>query len=168
MYFRLVSSTAAMFPMRVVVEATADGGDCVKCATGGQCVVDAFTMINGTTPVDQLVSSTLQSLGLGHLQSQARAVIEVNNWKPIPIETIVDSTSSTASSTESLLKDVSTHATLRIITKPCVSAVIVMIIANVPDRTPPFSRWYEKCATVCCARSSIDRRTSSQRSRTTS
>lgn len=107
-----------MFPMRVVVEATADGGDCVKCANGGECVVDAFTMINGATPVDQLVATTLQSLGLAHLQTQARAVVEVNNWKPIALEAIFDNLSPSACSTEALLKDVSTHATLRIITKP--------------------------------------------------
>ncbi len=103
-----------MFPMRVVVEA-AGGGECATCAHTGTCVVDAFTMLNGQTSIDQLVAVTLNALGLGHLAAHARGLVEVNNWKAISLDSITDLHSTCT--TEALLKDVSTHATLKIITK---------------------------------------------------
>jgi hypothetical protein len=54
-----------------VVESVLEG-ECTKCADSGTCVVDAFTMVNSSSNVRQLVPGILSSLGLGHLQTGAR------------------------------------------------------------------------------------------------
>ncbi|CDW52909.1 Homeobox domain containing protein [Trichuris trichiura] len=109
----------AMFPIRCVVETVGDG-QCTKCSVSGAVLVDSYAIVSGFTQLSQLVDTVLMALGLQHLSYGAQGTIQVKNWKPLTFEEVTDDPDIEV---ENLLKDISNHLTLRIVTKQSDSAV---------------------------------------------
>uniref|UniRef100_A0A5S6R4U3 Homeobox domain-containing protein n=1 Tax=Trichuris muris TaxID=70415 RepID=A0A5S6R4U3_TRIMR len=109
----------AMFPIRCVVETVGDG-QCTKCSPSGAVLVDSYAIVSGFTQLSQLVDTVLMALGLQHLSYGAQGTIQVKNWKPLTFEEVTDDPDIEV---ENLLKDISNHLTLRIVTKQSDSAV---------------------------------------------
>ena len=64
-----------MFPIRVVVESVRTG-ECTRCSTTGGTVVDSYAIVNGQTPIGQLVDTVLTALGLQQLNVGAKGTHE--------------------------------------------------------------------------------------------
>ncbi|KAI6192118.1 hypothetical protein M3Y97_00301800 [Aphelenchoides bicaudatus] len=102
-----------MFPVRVVVESVRPN-HCLTCAHEGQTLVDTYTIINQHTQLHNVVETVLSALGMPHLIQDSRGLIQINNWKPIPFESITDNQEDLAAN---LFKEISSNVTLKILTK---------------------------------------------------
>ncbi|CAD6189331.1 unnamed protein product [Caenorhabditis auriculariae] len=103
-----------MFPVRVTVE-TVRAQHCLSCAHDGHVLIDTYAIVSGSTALNQLVETVLSALGHPQLATNARGLVQVNNWKALPFEQITDNQDDTV---QSLFKDISSHITLRILSKP--------------------------------------------------
>ncbi|GMT32530.1 hypothetical protein PFISCL1PPCAC_23827, partial [Pristionchus fissidentatus] len=103
-----------MFPVRVSVESVRPA-HCLTCSHDGQPMMDTYAIVSGHTLLSQLVDTVLSTLGMPHLAVNSRGFVQINNWKALPFESITDNCEDTV---ETLFKDISSHLTLRILTKP--------------------------------------------------
>ena len=62
---------AIMFPIRVVVESVRSG-ECCRCSYTGNSVIESYAIVNGQTPINQLVDTVLTALGLQQLATAAK------------------------------------------------------------------------------------------------
>ncbi|PAV57213.1 hypothetical protein WR25_11454 [Diploscapter pachys] len=106
-----------MFPVRVAVESVRSS-HCVSCANDGHLLIDTYAIVAGSTLLNQLVETVLSALGHPHLAANARGMVQVNNWKALSFDQITDNPEETVNC---LFKDISSHITLRILTKPSTS-----------------------------------------------
>jgi len=102
-----------MFPVRVLVESVRPN-HCLTCANEGQVIADTYTIINCHTQLNNVVDTVLSTLGMPHLIQDSRGLIQINNWKPIPFESITDNQEELAAN---LFKEISSNITLKILTK---------------------------------------------------
>ena len=65
-----------MFPIRVVVESVRSG-ECCRCTDTGNTVVDSYAIVNGQTPLNQLVDTVLTALGLQQMASGAKGTLYI-------------------------------------------------------------------------------------------
>uniref|UniRef100_A0A1I7VKD2 Homeobox domain-containing protein n=3 Tax=Onchocercidae TaxID=6296 RepID=A0A1I7VKD2_LOALO len=103
----------SMFPVRVVVESVRPQ-HCLTCARDGHMLVDSYAIVSGATLLSQLVDTVLSALGMPQLAVNSKGLVQVANWKALPFDQITDNLDDTV---ESLLKDISNHITLKILTK---------------------------------------------------
>ncbi|KAI6224264.1 hypothetical protein M3Y99_01416400 [Aphelenchoides fujianensis] len=102
-----------MFPVRVLVESVRPN-HCLTCAHDGQVLNDTYAIINSHTQLNNVVETVLSALGMPQLIQDSRGLIQINNWKPIPFETITDNQEELAAN---LFKEISSSVTLKILTK---------------------------------------------------
>lgn len=77
-------------------------------------LVDSYAIVSGATLLSQLVDTVLSALGMPQLAVNSRGLVQIANWKALPFDLITDNLDDTV---ESLLKDISNHVTLKILTK---------------------------------------------------
>ncbi|CAI5454645.1 unnamed protein product [Caenorhabditis angaria] len=129
-----------MFPVRVVVE-TVRAQHCLTCAHDGHILVETYAIVSGSTVLNQLVDTVLSALGHPQLAANARGMVQVNNWKALPFDQITDNQEETV---QALFKDISSHITLRILTKPssdsasshCINEVKQKLLKTAINKNP--------------------------------
>ncbi|CAB3400408.1 unnamed protein product [Caenorhabditis bovis] len=119
-----------MFPVRVAVE-TVRAQHCLTCAHDGHVLVDTYAIVSGTTSLNQLVETVLSALGHPNLAANARGMVQVNNWKALPFDQITDNQEETV---HNLFKDISSHITLRILTKPTTDSASTQCINELKQK----------------------------------
>lgn len=121
-----------MFPIKCLVEALEED-QCPQCSKSATSVLvsDSYAIVNGQTRLSQLTDTVLAALGLQHLSPCSRATLQLKNWKPLPFDQITDDQEQEI---ETILKDVSNHLTLRIVTRAASSVVRDGIMSDLKDR----------------------------------
>ncbi|KAI6204944.1 hypothetical protein M3Y94_00736000 [Aphelenchoides besseyi] len=102
-----------MFPVHVLVESVRPN-HCLTCAHDGNVINDTYAIINAHTQLNNVVETVLSALGMPQLVQDSRGLIQINNWKPLPFESITDNQEELAAN---LFKEISNNITLKILTK---------------------------------------------------